>query len=238
MNINHIRNHIPWIKNNKNKIYLDKGATTLKPKCVIDKISYYYSFLGINIHNIDSKFSFEFNKKIEMARKNIAKVINCSPENICFVGGAIEGLTMVAHGSAHYFKKAEILLNIFEHESNLLPWYHEKQNGFFTIKFVNMNKKFNEEATIEAITKNTIIIVLDATQYLVHKWIEQLKNRLGTKGIIFCSGLSCAKLVKNVFKKDSFVRCSLSIYDTKKEIDSLYSVIKSYKKGDELKKIL
>lgn len=401
MNINRIRNQIPWIKNNKNKIYFDNAATTLKPKCVIDKISYYYSFLGINIHNADSKFCFEINKKIEMARKNIAKVINCSAENICFVGGATEGLTMVAHGLAHYCKKAEILLNDFEHASNLLPWYHEKQNGFFTIKFVNMNKQFDDEAIIKAITKNTkivaltlasnvygntvdyltlctkikkinkkIIIVLDATQYLAHKWIKQLKNIdfivcsahkffgpmgigfvyfkkdwikkiqplkygggmnkiitkkkfqpynniqkfeggtlplaeilgwqeavkfiekigiknifdyehelkkyfvkkmstiknleiynfttplpiiifnykgvnaqdfaswLGTKGIICRSGLSCAKLVKNVLKKDSFVRCSLSIYNTKKEIDSLYNVIKSYKKGDELKKIL
>lgn len=401
MNINRIRNQIPWIKNNKNKIYFDNAATTLKPKCVIDKISYYYSFLGINIHNTDSKFCFEINKKIEMARKNIAKVINCSAENICFVGGATEGLTMVAHGLAHYCKKAEILLNDFEHASNLLPWYHEKQNGFFTIKFVNMNNQFDEEAIIKAITKNTkivtltlasnvygntvdylalcakikkinkkIIIVLDATQYLAHKWIKQLKNIdfivcsahkffgpmgigfvyfkkdwikkiqplkygggmnktitkkkfqpynniqkfeggtlplaeilgwqeavkfiekigiknifnyehelkkyfvkkmstiknleiynfatplpiiifnykgvnaqdfaswLGIKGIICRSGLSCAKLVKNVLKKDSFVRCSLSIYNTKKEIDSLYNVIKSYKKGDELKKIL
>ena len=207
MNINQIRKQIPWIKNNKNKIYFDNAATTLKPKCVIDKVSHYYSHLGINIHNNDSKFCYEVNKKIEQARKNIAKVVNCLPENICFVGGATEGLTMIAHGLAHYFKKAEILLNDFEHASNLLPWYHEKQNGIFTIKFIDMNKQFNEEKIVESITKDTkiialtlasniygnivdystlcakikkhnkkIIIVLDATQYLAHKWIKQLKN--------------------------------------------------------------
>ncbi|MBQ7749168.1 aminotransferase class V-fold PLP-dependent enzyme [bacterium] len=93
----------------------------MKPKCVINKISYYYTHLGINIHNTDSTFCFDVYKKIEMARKTIAKIINCSPENICFVSGATEGLTMIAHGLAHYCKKAEVLLNDFEHASNLLP---------------------------------------------------------------------------------------------------------------------
>ncbi len=401
MNINWIRKQIPWIKNNKNKIYFDNAATTLKPKCVIDKISYYYTHLGINTHNTDSEFCFKVHEKIEIARKNIAKIINCSPQNICFVSGATEGLTMIAHGLAHHYKKAEILLNDFEHASNLLPWYHEKNHGFFTIKFIDVSKWFDEKRIIEAITKKTkiialtltsnvygnivnysqlcakikkinkdIIIVLDATQYLAHGWIKQLKNIdfivcsahkffgpfgigfvylksnwikkmqplkygggmneiitkknfhpynniqkfeggtlplaqiigwqeaikfidkigiknifdyecelkkyfvkklstiknleiynshtplpiiifnykgvnaqdfanwLGTKGIICRSGLSCAKLIKNVLKVDSFVRCSLSIYNTKKEIDYLYKIIKSYKKGDELKKIL
>lgn len=401
MNVNKIRKQIPWIKNNKNKIYFDNAATTLKPKCVIDKICYYYTNLGTNTHNTDSKFCFEVHKKIETARKDIAKIINCPPKNICFVSGATEGLTMIAHGLAHYYKKAEIILNDFEHASNLLPWYHEKQNGFFTIKFINTSEQFIEKAIIKAITKNTkiialtltsnvygniidylklcakikkinrkIIIVLDTTQYLAHKWINKLKDIdfivcsahklfgplgigfvylkndwikkmqplkygggmnetitqkkfqpyndiqkfeggtlplaeiigwqeaikfidkigiknifnyecelkkyfikkmsqiknleiynpntplpiiifnykginaqdfaswLGTKGIICRSGLSCAKLIKNVIKKDSFVRCSLSIYNTKKEIDKLYNVIKSYKKGDEIRKIL
>lgn len=57
-----------------------------------------------------------------MARKSIAKAINCSPKNVCFIGGATEGLTMIVHGLAHYFKKAEVLLNNFEHASF---YYHD-----------------------------------------------------------------------------------------------------------------
>ena len=73
MNVNQIRKQIPWIKNNKDKIYFDNAATTLKPKCVINKISYYYTHLGINIHNTDSTFCFDVYKKLKWHEKPLLK---------------------------------------------------------------------------------------------------------------------------------------------------------------------
>ena len=45
-----IRKEFPMFENNPNMCYLDNGATSLKPKCVIDKMNEYYMNYGVNIH--------------------------------------------------------------------------------------------------------------------------------------------------------------------------------------------
>ena len=49
-------------------IYLDNGATTLKPKCVIDKITDYYSNYSANAHRGDYDISYKVDKEYEKTR--------------------------------------------------------------------------------------------------------------------------------------------------------------------------
>ena len=59
----------------KDYIYLDNGATTLKPKCVIDKIVDYYENYSANAHRGDYDISFRVDEEYEKAREIVRKFI-------------------------------------------------------------------------------------------------------------------------------------------------------------------
>ena len=48
----------PFFENNPNTIFFDNAATALKPKCVIDAVTYYYSYLSCNAHRGDYHLSY------------------------------------------------------------------------------------------------------------------------------------------------------------------------------------
>ena len=58
---------------NKEIIYLDNGATTLKPQVVIDKIVDYYSNYSANAHRGDYDISFKVDQEYEGAREKVRK---------------------------------------------------------------------------------------------------------------------------------------------------------------------
>ncbi len=63
---------------------------------------------------------------------------------------------------------------------------------------------------------------------------QDFASYLGVNGIIVRSGLSCAKLIHENINNNAVIRVSLSIYNDKSDVDYLISVIKKFKKGDEL----
>jgi hypothetical protein len=64
-------------------IYLDNGATSLKPKCVIDKIVDYYSNYSANAHRGDYDISFKVDLEYENSRELVGAVSNCRSINVC-----------------------------------------------------------------------------------------------------------------------------------------------------------
>ena len=65
-------------------IYLDSGATALKPQRVIDAVSEYYAVLGANAHRGDYALSAEVDRRFEEARAAVAAFLHaagrsCSP---------------------------------------------------------------------------------------------------------------------------------------------------------------
>ena len=63
---------------------------------------------------------------------------------------------------------------------------------------------------------------------------QDLASWLGTKGVICRAGLSCAKLAHHIINTQAAVRLSLYFYNTKQEIDKFISILKKFKKGDEI----
>ena len=61
---------------NKDIIYFDNGATSLKPKCVIDKIKDYYENYSANAHRGDYDISFKVDQEYENAREEVMNFIN------------------------------------------------------------------------------------------------------------------------------------------------------------------
>jgi cysteine desulfurase/selenocysteine lyase len=109
----------------KELIWLDNGATTQKPRQVIDRISYFYEHENSNVHRGAHTLAARATDAYEAARKITAGFLGApSPENIVFVRGTTEAINLVANA---YVKPLlnpgdEIILTILEHHANIVPW--------------------------------------------------------------------------------------------------------------------
>lgn len=109
----------------KNLSYLDSGATTLKPKSVIDRITHFYSYETSNVHRGAHYLGDVATQAFEGARHSVAKFLNASSsEEIIFVRGTTEGVNLIAQTWGHVGVKAgdEILITEMEHHGNIVPW--------------------------------------------------------------------------------------------------------------------
>ncbi len=106
-------------------IYLDNGATTQKPRSVIDAISHYYESQNANVHRGVYELSQIATEAYEAARVKVQKFINAADSaEIIFTRGATEAINLVATSWSRAFLKAgdEILVSAMEHHSNIVPW--------------------------------------------------------------------------------------------------------------------
>ncbi|AAF30866.1 MAG: cysteine desulfurase [Ureaplasma parvum] len=141
--MNDYKQFFPWFKNNKDVIYLDSSATSLKPQVVIDAIVDYYTKYSTNPHNTDSNFTFHTHEIMNETRANVAKFINANFDEIIFTSGATESLNLIANGLRPHLKKGdEIILTYIEHASNLLPWYKLRDDLGVKIIFANQKNQF------------------------------------------------------------------------------------------------
>jgi cysteine desulfurase/selenocysteine lyase len=105
--------------------YLDSGATTLKPKAVLDKLNCFYGEDYATIHRGAYQLSEKATQDYEDVRAKVVGLIGASrAEEIIFTGGATESLNLVANtfGETHIFKGDVILVSAMEHHSNIVPW--------------------------------------------------------------------------------------------------------------------
>lgn len=144
-------------------IYFDNSATSLKPKCVIDKMVEYYSKYTSNIHRGDYDNAMRTNKEYDETREVVKNFINAkSSDEIVFTSGTTDSMNTIVFG---YFKNVlnkedEVLITKSEHASNVLPWFVLEKMGKCTVKYIPLNE--NYEVTLEnvksSITKNTKVI--------------------------------------------------------------------------------
>ena len=113
------------VSGGKPLIWLDNGATTQKPRQVIERISYYYEHENSNVHRGAHELAARSTDAYEAARQTVANFLGApSKDNIVFVRGTTEAINLVAHG---YVKPLlspgdEIILTILEHHANIVPW--------------------------------------------------------------------------------------------------------------------
>lgn len=150
---------------NQDLIYLDNGATTLKPKCVIDSVVSYYSNYCANAHRGDYSISQKVDSMYENVREKIKNFIHANDSSeIVFTSGTTDGLNRIVFG---YFRKKlvegdEVLITESEHASNVLPWFSlAKEKGIF-VKYIPLDS--HHEVTIsnvkKSITSRTKVISL------------------------------------------------------------------------------
>ena len=150
---------------NKNIIYFDNSATTLKPKCVIDAMNDYYENYSANAHRGDYNISFKVDDEIDQAREAVKKFINARrKEEIIFTSGATESLNMIVFGFFENILKEndEVILSKSEHASNILPWYILSLKKKIKLKFIPLDEdnKITIQNLLRTITDKTRVISL------------------------------------------------------------------------------
>lgn len=105
--------------------YLDNGATTQKPRVVIDTICKFYEAENANIHRGAYDLSRKATEKFEAARATVAQFLGgVNPKECIFTSGTTEGINLLAHSWAWSRLTAgdEVLVSGLEHHSNIVPW--------------------------------------------------------------------------------------------------------------------
>jgi len=127
--VNRVRADFPILNerlsNGKQLIWLDNGATTQKPRQVINRISHYYEHENSNVHRGAHELAARSTDAYEAARETVAKFLGApSKNNIVFVRGTTEGVNLVARSFVKPLLNPgdEIILTILEHHANIVPW--------------------------------------------------------------------------------------------------------------------
>jgi len=126
--IQQIRDDFPILSDkiyNKDLIYFDNGATTQKPRCVVEKIEQGYYHLNANIHRGVHYLSQKATEAHEAARTTVAEFLKAEKrEEIIFTRGTTEAINLVAtsFGEAFCTIGDEIIISQLEHHSNIVPW--------------------------------------------------------------------------------------------------------------------
>jgi cysteine desulfurase / selenocysteine lyase len=106
-------------------IWLDNGATTQKPKAVIERLAYFYEHENSNVHRGAHTLAARATDAYENARKTVARFLGASSsDEIVFVRGATEAINLVAQswGRQNVSAGDEIIVSHLEHHANIVPW--------------------------------------------------------------------------------------------------------------------
>ena len=139
---------------NKNIVYFDNGATTLKPKCVKEAIYNYYTEYTANAHRGDYSLSATVDSLYEGTREKIRDFINAKETSeIVFTSGTTNSMNMIVSGFfRNYLKRDdEVLVTLSEHASNILPWFILQKEIGIKVKYIELNDK--HEVTVENVKK-------------------------------------------------------------------------------------
>lgn len=105
-------------------VYFDNGATSQKPKVVIEAISEYYNTINANIHRGVHTLSQLATDAYEIARDKVKNHINANETNeIIFTSGTTESINLIANCFTSLLQKDdEVITSHLEHHSNIVPW--------------------------------------------------------------------------------------------------------------------
>jgi len=157
------REDFPMLK--QDIIYLDNGATSLKPQSVIDNVVDYYENYSANAHRGDYDISFKVDLEYENVRDLVKDFIGAKmKEEIVFTSGTTDSINLIVNGFFlnNLERGDEILLTKMEHASNIMPWFRVAGETGAIIKYIPLDD--NNFVTLDnikkSITPNTKVISL------------------------------------------------------------------------------
>ena len=123
-------------------VYLDNAATTQKPRAVLEAMDALYTTCNANVHRGIHTLSQEATALHEAARERVRSFLNArSTAEIVFTRGTTESLNLVASSFSQAFLREgdEVIVNVMEHHSNIVPWQLARERWGFTLRVVPMD---------------------------------------------------------------------------------------------------
>jgi cysteine desulfurase/selenocysteine lyase len=147
LNTDKIRSDFKLLGGKNVPVYFDSACMSLKPNSVVDAMNEYYYEFPACTNRSPHKMGQKATKKVDEARKSIAKFINSNSEKeIIFTRNTSEGINLLVN--SFNFKKDDIvLITDKEHNSNLVPWLRLKEKTGIILKIIygNEDGTFNLE---------------------------------------------------------------------------------------------
>ena len=125
-------------------VYLDNGATTQKPRCVVEAITNEYYSVNANVHRGVHFLSQQATELHEASRETVRRFINARSTNeIIFTRGTTESINLLASSFAESQMQTgdEVIVSTMEHHSNIVPWQLQAAKKGIVIKVIPMNDK-------------------------------------------------------------------------------------------------
>ena len=145
MDITKIRADFPILSREvygKPLIYFDNGATTQKPRCVVDAIVDEYYSVNANVHRGVHFLSQQATELHEGSRETVRRFINArTSAEVIFTRGTTEAINLLAFSFGEEFMKEgdEVIISTMEHHSNIVPWQLLAARKGISIKVIPMN---------------------------------------------------------------------------------------------------
>ncbi|MDH2206781.1 cysteine desulfurase [Empedobacter sp. GD03644] len=175
MDIQQIRSQFPILNrevNGKPLVYLDNGATSQKPKVVLDVLDEYYEKYNANVHRGIHTLSQEATDLMEESRRKIQKFINAKHDyEIIFTRGTTEGINLVSNSLRNVLTADdEIIITEIEHHSNIVPWQLLCQRTGAKLKYIPLTAEgiLDIEKLDDLLTDKTKLVC-----------VNQVSNALG-----------------------------------------------------------
>lgn len=143
--VNKIREDFPILSRTvygKPLVYLDNGATTQKPRCVVDAIVEEYYSVNANVHRGVHFLSQQATNLHEASRETVRRFINAGSTNeIVFTRGTTESINLVASSFVESQMKEgdEVIVSVMEHHSNIVSWQLQAMRKGIVLKVIPMN---------------------------------------------------------------------------------------------------
>ena len=167
-------------------VYFDNGATTQKPRNVIEAITQFYRKENANVHRAAHHLSSLATAHFEQARDQLAQFINAQPNEIIWTRGATEGLNLVAESYLRPIIKPgdRIVIAITAHHAAILPFQRLAQQIGAHLDVVELTEAgdLNLEQYQSHLQKHPKLVVLPhasnvlGTIYPIKEMIKQAKN--------------------------------------------------------------
>jgi len=167
-----IRSDFPFFEKSET-VYFDNGATTLKPKSVIDEVVYHYKNESVNVNRGVYKLSQNITEKFDETRKATQMFINAEHrEEIIFTKGTTDSINLLALSYGELLKEGdEVIISEMEHHANFVPWQMLRDRKKIVLKMIPVDD--NGELIYEEYLK----LLTDKTKIVSVAWVS---NLLGT----------------------------------------------------------
>lgn len=171
-----VKNDFPILKrkiNGRTLVYLDSGATSQKPKQVIEAERTYYIKHNANVHRGAHTLGDEATHLLDVSREKVAQFIGGTKEEVIFVRNATEAINLVAYAwGGQYLNKGEVVISsIMEHHANFVPWQE-------------LCRRVGAKLELVELTQEGLLDQLDFEQKLQLKpkmvALTQVSNAIGT----------------------------------------------------------